>query len=163
MTSALFSPIALRGLEISNRILVSPMCQYSAENGVPNDWHLVHLGGLSLSGAGMMTMEATGVEAQGRITPGCLGLYNDEQEQAFDRVIRFCRRHGKAKIALQLAHAGRKASAALPWDGGAALDPAAGGWPTASSSDLPFADGWPAPNPMSRVEMDRVLGAFVQA
>ena len=163
MTSALFSPIALRGLEISNRILVSPMCQYSAENGVPNDWHLVHLGGLSLSGAGMMTMEATGVEAQGRITPGCLGLYNDEQEQAFDRVIRFCRRHGKAKIALQLAHAGRKASAALPWDGGAALDPGAGGWPTASSSDLPFADGWPAPNPMSRAEMDRVLGAFVQA
>ena len=162
MTSALFSSIALRELEIPNRIVVSPMCQYSAENGVANDWHLMHLGGFALSGVGLMFMEATGVEAEGRITPGCLGLYDDEQEQAFDRVIRFCRRYGEAKIGLQLAHAGRKASAALPWNGGAAIDPSSGGWLTASSSGLPFADGWPAPSPMNRADMDRVLGAFVQ-
>lgn len=163
MTSALFSSIALRELEIPNRIVVAPMCQYSAENGVANDWHLMHLGGLALSGVGMMITEAIGVEAQGRITPGCLGLYDDEQEQALDRVIRFCRRYGEAKIALQLAHAGRKASIALPWNGGAALEPSAGGWLTTSSSALPFADGWPTPSPMSLADMDRVRDAFVQA
>jgi 2,4-dienoyl-CoA reductase-like NADH-dependent reductase (Old Yellow Enzyme family) len=163
MTSVLFSPTTLRELEFPNRIVVAPMCQFSAENGLADDWHLMHLGSLAVSGVGLMIAEATGVEAQGRITPGCLGLYNDEQEEALDRGIRFCRRHGEAKIALQLAHAGRKASTAVPWNGSGPLDPSAGAWQTISASPLPFADGWPTPSPMSLTDMDRVRDAFVQA
>ncbi len=163
MTSVLFSPIALRKLEIPNRIVVAPMCQFSAENGLACDWHLMHLGSLAVSGVGLMIVEATGVEAEGRITPGCLGLYNDEQEQVLDRVFRFCRENGEAKIGLQLAHAGRKASTDVPWNGSGPLDPSAGGWPTISVSPIPFADGWPAPSPMSLADMDRVRDAFVQA
>jgi len=163
MTSRLFSPIALRELEIQNRIVASPMCQYSADEGVASDWHLLHLGALATSGVGLMFLEATGVAAEGRITPGCLGLYNDAQEQALARIIAVCRTYSGTKIALQLAHAGRKASTALPWDEGAALGPASGGWPTISSSDQPFAEGWPVPSAMTRADMYRVMADFVQA
>jgi len=163
MTSRLFSPYSLRDLEIANRIVVAPMCQYSAENGVANDWHLMHLGYFSCSGVGMMFSEAIGVEAEGRISSGCLGLYNDKQEKALERIIGFCHEHGSAKIGLQLAHAGRKASTAPPWEGGAPLDASSGGWPTISPSDAPFTNDWPPPLPMDLQDMVRVRDAFVDA
>jgi len=163
MPSHLFSPLALRGVEISNRVVVAPMCQYSAEDGTPNDWHLMHLGGFALSGAGLMFIEATAVEAAGRITPGCTGLYSDGNEQGFGRVVEFCRKHGSAKIGIQLAHAGRKASCALPWDGGLGLSETEGGWQTFGPSDTAFADTSPVPKAMNQGDMDRVRDAFVEA
>src|SRR6185295_13231763 len=108
MASALFQPILLRGLALDNRIMVSPMCQYSAVNGTMQDWHLAHLGSLSMSGAGLLCFEMTDVEATGRITPGCSGLYSDENQAALARIVAFCRANGRAKLAIQLAHAGRK-------------------------------------------------------
>ena len=126
MTSALFSPIRLAGLELANRIVVAPMCQYSADDGVGNDWHMTHLGMLANSGAGMLVIEATHVERRGRITHGCLGLYSDACEAALERVVYHCHHIGTAKIAIQLAHAGRKASSARPWEGAKALTAAGG-------------------------------------
>src|SRR6185312_15723948 len=116
--STLFSPLQLRGLALSNRIMVAPMCQYSAENGEANDWHFTHINSLALSGAAMFCIEATAVEATGRITPGCFGLYNDATENALKPIIASARKRSKAAIAMQLAHAGRKASSHTPWDGG---------------------------------------------
>ena len=116
MTSALFSPIRLADLELSNRIVVAPMCQYSAADGVATDWHITHLGMLANSGAGLVVVEATHVERRGRITHGCLGLYSDECEAALTRVIAHCHRIGTAKFGVQLAHAGRKASSQRPWE-----------------------------------------------
>src|SRR3982750_2819399 len=116
--SALFSPIKLRGLNLKNRVVVSPMCQYSAEDGVPTDWHFPHINNLSLSGAAMFCIEATHVEAIGRITPGCLGLWNDATEAALRPILVSVRKHSKAAVAIQLAHAGRKGSSHKPWDGG---------------------------------------------
>src|ERR1700739_2984935 len=121
MTSALFSPIKLAELALDNRIVVSPMCQYSADDGSATDWHLGHLGMLANSGAGLVVVEATHVERRGRITHGCLGLYSDECEAALTRVIAHCRRIGTAKFGVQLAHAGRKASSQRPWEGAKAL------------------------------------------
>src|SRR5713226_3813094 len=128
MPSALFSPIKLADLTLPNRIVVSPMCQYSANDGVANDWHLTHLGMLANSGAGLLVVEATHVERHGRITHGCLGLYTDACETAIRRIIDHCRRIGAAKLGIQLAHAGRKASAQRPWEGGSALKPGADPW-----------------------------------
>ena len=129
MSSALFSPIRLAGLELSNRLVVSPMCQYSAENGNATDWHLMHLGMLANSGAGLVIVEATAVEPIGRITHGCLGLWSDENEAALSRVLKSVRRAGTAKFGIQLAHAGRKGSCDVPWRGGQRLKtPAEGGW-----------------------------------
>jgi len=162
MSSALFSPIKLRELEVLNRVVVAPMCQYSAEDGSVTDWHLMHLGGFALSGVGLMIVEATGVEAAGRITPGCVGLYSDENEQALSRVLKFCREHGSAKIGMQLAHAGRKASAAVPWNGGTSLSAEDGSWQTYGPSAIPFADGWHTPKAMDRSDMDRIRDAFVE-
>ena len=127
MGSKLFSKLRLRSLELENRIVVSPMCQYSAVDGAMNDWHLMHLGNLSVSGPGLVFVEATGVESRGRITPGCVGLHNDEQEASQKKVLDFCRKHGKAKMGIQLAHAGRKASTVPPWEGGTPLPPENGG------------------------------------
>src|SRR5882672_7901169 len=110
MNSALFSPISLAGLELANRIVVSPMCQYSADDGCANDWHLMHLGMMAHSGAALVVVEATHVERHGRITHGCMGLYSDHNEAALARVVTHCRRSGTAKLGIQLAHAGRKAS-----------------------------------------------------
>src|SRR6476661_6292222 len=121
MTSALFSPIKLADLQLANRIAVSPMCQYSANDGVADDWHMTHLGMLANSGASLVVVEATHVERHGRITHGCLGLYSDACEDALKRVIDHCRRIGTAKFGIQLAHAGRKASSQRPWEGGHAL------------------------------------------
>jgi len=163
MTSALFSPFAMRSVELPNRVVVAPMCQYSAVDGQLTDWHLMHLGGYAASGAGLVFVEATGVEAIGRITPGCPGLHNDEQEASFARVIAACKKYGVAKIGIQLAHAGRKASTGLPWEGGTPLTEDQGAWQTIGPSATAFNEGWRTPKPMDRADMDRVREAFVQA
>src|SRR5246127_4414404 len=116
--SVLFSPIKLRGLTLPNRIMVAPMCQYSAENGKANDWHFTHINTLSLSGAAMFCIEATHVEAIGRITPGCLGLWNDATEAALRPILVSVRTHSNIAGAMQLAHSGRKGSSYRPWEGG---------------------------------------------
>src|SRR6266481_7937004 len=126
--STLFSPIELRGLKLSNRIMVSPMCQCSAVDGSATDWHFTHINSLALSGAAMFCIEATHVEAVGRITPGCLGLYSDANEAALKPILASVRKNSKAAVAMQLAHAGRKASSARPWDGGQLIPVSEGGW-----------------------------------
>ncbi len=124
--STLFSPLKLRDLTLANRIVVSPMCQYSAVNGEANDWHFTHINSLALSGAAMFCIEATHVEAIGRITPGCLGLWNDATEAALKPILASVRKHSKAAVAMQLAHAGRKGSSHTPWDGGQQIPLGAG-------------------------------------
>jgi len=119
----LFEPLNLGGITLANRIAVSPMCQYSAEDGAANDWHLQHLGSLSLSGAALVIVEQTAVEPAGRISHGYLSRYSDANERALARVVGFCRRAGSAALGIQLAHAGRKGSAKLPWEGGGPLAP----------------------------------------
>lgn len=163
MTSALFSPIQLADLELANRIVVSPMCQYSADDGVASDWHMTHLGMLANSGAGMLVVEATHVERRGRITHGCLGLYSDACEAALARVVAHCRRIGAAKLAVQLAHAGRKASSQRPWQGAKALSDAEDAWPTIGPSAVPYGPGWHTPRAMSEDDMARVRTAFTDA
>ncbi len=163
MSSTLFSPIRLGGVELENRIVVAPMCQYSAVDGCATDWHIAHLGMLANSGAGLVVVEATHVERHGRITHGCMGLYSDESEAALRRVIDFCRRAGTAKLGIQLAHAGRKASAQRPWEGGAFLKPEQDPWETIAPSGLPFGPGWHTPRAMVAEDFARVRGAFVAA
>jgi 2,4-dienoyl-CoA reductase-like NADH-dependent reductase (Old Yellow Enzyme family) len=163
MRTHLFSPITIRTLELANRIVVAPMCQYSAIEGSLTDWHLMHLGQYAVSGAGLVFVEATGVEAEGRITPGCPGLYSDENEQAMSRVIRFFRDYGSAKIGIQLAHAGRKASSDVPWNGGASLKPGDGAWQTVAPSAVPYGPGWHVPEAMNDETLQRVHDGFVQA
>jgi len=163
MTSALFSPIRLAGLELPNRIVVAPMCQYSADDGVGNDWHVTHLGMLANSGAGMLVIEATHVERRGRITHGCLGLYSDACEAALERIVYHCHHIGTAKIAVQLAHAGRKASSQRPWEGAKALSEAEDAWPTIGPSALPFGSGWHTPRAMNEDDMAKVTAAFTDA
>src|SRR5918912_1106155 len=138
MTSALFSPFKLAALELANRIVVSPMCQYSADDGCANDWHLTHLGMLANSGAGLLVVEATHVERPGRITHGCLGLYSDANEAALARVVAHCRRTGSAKLGIQLAHAGRKGSSQRPWEGGLGLKNGGDPWETTGPSAIAF-------------------------
>lgn len=163
MPSILFSPIKLGGVELENRIVVSPMCQYSSVDGCATDWHIAHLGMLANSGAGLVVVEATHVERHGRITHGCMGLYSDESEAALKRVIDFCRRAGNAKFGIQLAHAGRKASSQRPWEGAGALRPDQDPWETIAPSALPFGPGWHTPRAMTANDFDRVRGAFVAA
>ncbi len=163
MGTHLFSPISLRSLELANRIVVSPMCQYSAHDGTLTDWHLMHLGQFAVAGVGLVFVEATGVEPEGRITPGCPGLWSDANEAAMARVIRFFRDYGNAKIGIQLAHAGRKASANVPWRGGTPLKPDEGAWQTVAPSAVPYGPGWHEPEAMSGQTMQRVRDAFVQA
>ncbi|MBV9220583.1 MAG: NADH:flavin oxidoreductase/NADH oxidase [Methylobacteriaceae bacterium] len=160
----LFRPLALRGLTLANRIVVSPMCQYSAVDGVPQDWHFQHLGSFGASGPGLVMVEATGVEPIGRISPKCTGIYSDQCEREFAHVVRIVKGIGLAKIGIQLAHAGRKGSTAPPWMGGKPLaetDPEA--WQTVGPSAIPFAPGWPAPKAADRSDLDRLRGAFVEA
>ena len=163
MTSALFSPIRLADLELTNRIVVSPMCQYSADDGVASDWHLNHLGMLANSGASLLVIEAAGIERIGRITHGCFGLYSDDCEAALARVVAHCRRYGTAKLGIQLAHAGRKASSQPPWEGGGALEPGQDPWETIAPSAIPFGPKWPTPREMTTDDMARVRDGFVQA
>ena len=163
MSSALFSPIRLAGLDLPNRLVVSPMCQYSAENGSATDWHLMHLGMLANSGAALVVVEATAVESIGRITHGCLGLWSDENEVALARVLKSVRRAGTAKLGIQLAHAARKASAHLPWEGGLSLKQNENPWPTIAASPLPFGENWHVPAIVSEADMARITDAFVAA
>jgi 2,4-dienoyl-CoA reductase-like NADH-dependent reductase (Old Yellow Enzyme family) len=163
MPSALFSPIKLGDAEFANRIVVAPMCQYSALDGCATDWHIAHLGMLANAGAGLVVVEATHVERHGRITHGCMGLYSDECEAALWRVIDFCRRAGAAKFGIQLAHAGRKASAQRPWQGGGALKADEDPWQTIGPSALPVGPTWHTPREMTEDDIARVREAFAAA
>ncbi|MBB3255949.1 2,4-dienoyl-CoA reductase-like NADH-dependent reductase (Old Yellow Enzyme family) [Paraburkholderia bannensis] len=158
--SKLFTPLALRGMTLANRIVVSPMCQYSAERGEANDWHMIHLGGLALSGAAMLCIEATAVEPDGRITPGCLGLWDDATEAALEPVIAAIRRHSPIRIAMQISHAGRKASSAVPWEGGQLISVADGGWLPHAPSALPHKDDETPPLALDTAGLNRIRNAF---
>jgi len=159
--STLFSPISLRGLTLPNRIMVAPMCQYSAVDGEATDWHFTHINSLTLSGAAMFCIEATAVEAIGRITPGCLGLWNDTTEAALKPIIASARKHSKAAIAMQLAHAGRKASSHTPWDGGQQIPIVDGGWQTEAPSAVAHKEGELSPLALDAAGLARVRDAFV--
>ncbi|MFB9266708.1 NADH:flavin oxidoreductase/NADH oxidase [Bradyrhizobium erythrophlei] len=161
--STLFSPIELRGLHLSNRIMVSPMCQYSAVDGSANDWHFTHINMLALSGAAMFCIEATHVEDIGRITPGCLGLYNDANEAALKPILASVRKHSKAAVAMQLAHAGRKGSSQRPWEGGQLIPVAQGGWQPVAPSAVAHKDGEAAPLTLDDAGLKRIRDAFVAA
>jgi 2,4-dienoyl-CoA reductase-like NADH-dependent reductase (Old Yellow Enzyme family) len=163
MTSALFSSFKLRGLELPNRIVVSPMCQYMAEDGSATDWHLMHLGQLSMGAAGLLIAEATHVSRVGRISQHCLGLYSDENERALKRVVDFCRRHGVAKLGIQLAHAGRKGSVQSPQEGSKPLTAEQGAWTTLAPSALPFGPGWHVPQALTPSGLAEVKQQFVEA
>jgi anthraniloyl-CoA monooxygenase len=157
-----FVPLAIRGVELANRIVVSPMCQYSAHEGVPGDWHLVHLGSRAIGGAGLVLAEATSVSSDGRITLGCTGLWNDAQRDAWKRIVDFVHASSGAKLGIQLGHAGRKASCSTPWEGDAPLVDARA-WPTIGPSADAFKEGWHVPRAMTRSDMDRVRDDFVAA
>jgi 2,4-dienoyl-CoA reductase-like NADH-dependent reductase (Old Yellow Enzyme family) len=161
--SVLFSPIQLRGLALANRVMVAPMCQYSAVNGAANDWHFTHVNTMALSGAAMFCIEATHVEAIGRITPGCLGLWDDATEAALKPILASVRKHSKAAVAMQLAHAGRKGSSHTPWDGGQQIPLAQGGWQTEGPSALPHKAGEAAPLALDAAGLARIREAFVAA
>jgi 2,4-dienoyl-CoA reductase-like NADH-dependent reductase (Old Yellow Enzyme family) len=163
MMSVLFTPLQLGPLTLRNRIVIPPMCQYSAKDGQATDWHLMHYGALSLSGAGLLIMEATAVEPEGRISPADLGLWSEQTEQALGRVLRAIRAYSDIPVALQLAHAGRKASTARPWDGGEPIPLAQGGWTTFAPSALPYAPDHPVPHALDKDELTRIKNAFVAA
>ena len=159
--SALFSPITLRGLTLANRIMVAPMCQYSAENGAANDWHFTHINSLALSGAAVFCIEATAVEAIGRITPGCLGLYDDATEAALRPIMASVRKRSKAAVVMQLAHAGRKASSHRPWDGGQLIPLSEGGWQAEGPSAVPHKETETPPRALDAAGLKRIRDAFV--
>lgn len=157
----LFSPLTLGAVRLDNRIVVSPMCQYTADDGCATDWHVIHLGHLALSGAGLLMIEATAIEARGRITYGDLGLYDDATEAALGRVMQSVRKYSPIPVGIQLAHAGRKASCAKPWHGGGAIAPdAANGWQTLSASPLAFVVGEPVPKAATESDIDAMVDAF---
>ncbi|MBH8564615.1 NADH:flavin oxidoreductase/NADH oxidase [Nostoc sp. CENA67] len=158
----LFSPLTIRDLTLPNRVGMSPMCQYSAENGVANDWHFVHLGSRAVGGASLIMVEATAVTSTGRITPGDLGLWNDAQIEPLARIVRFVRQQG-AVAGIQLAHAGRKASCNVPWLGGTPLTPEQGGWTTVAPSSIAFHDNSPPPTSLDEDGIEQVIIAFVTA
>src|SRR5579871_596363 len=161
--SSLCPPIRLRELALPNRIMVAPMCQYSAENGEANDWHFTHINTLSLSGAAMFCIEATHVEATGRITPGCLGLWNDATEAALRPILASVRKHSRIAVAMQLAHAGRKGSSYRPWEGGQQIPLANGGWQTEGPSEVAHKEGELPPRALDASGLKRVHDAFVEA
>ena len=162
--SLLFEPLALGPLRLANRIVIAPMCQYSATEGTAGDWHLIHLGHLALSGAGLLIIEATAVLPQGRNSAQDLGLYSDANEAGLARVLGGVRAASPMPIAIQLAHAGRKASVRAPWEGGAQIGPdAAGGWQAVAPSALPFQPGTAAPQALDAAGLEQVRAAFVAA
>ena len=160
MSSRLFQPLALGGLELPNRIVIEPMCQYSASDGCMSDWHVLHLGQLALAGAGLLTVEATAVLPDGRITPFDVGLYDDSTERAMARTFAAFRRYSSTPLAIQLAHAGRKASTDAEWRGMGRLAPSAGGWQPVGPSALPFDPSDDAPLALDRDGIRRVRAAF---
>ena len=162
--SSLFQPWQIGRMPLANRIVVAPMCQYSSHQGSANDWHLIHLGHLALSGAGLLVVEATAVSAEGRITAGDLGLYDDANEAALDRVVSAVRAHSPIKVAIQLAHAGRKASSREPWNGGAQIpvgEPRS--WQAVAPSPLPHAEGEQAPAALDDAGLLKVRSDFAEA
>ena len=159
----LFTPIDLGGITLPNRIVVSPMCQYSAREGRMTDWHLMHLGQFACSGAGLFVVEATGVTPEGRISHGCTGLYDDATEQAMARALAVYRGITKHPVGIQLAHAGRKASAHPPFAGGKALGPGESPWQTAAPSSIAFGEGWPVPHELAVSEIHSLRDSFVKA
>ena len=164
-TPALFAPLTLGPMTVPNRIAVAPMCQYSADDGSATDWHMQHWMSLAMSGAGMVTIEATGVERHGRITHGCLGLYSDHNEDAAKRTLTAARRvapHG-TRFGVQIAHAGRKASVHIPWKGGKPLGADEDAWQAVGPSAVPYAPDWPAPRALDDDGIQRVISHFVLA
>ncbi|MGE5336335.1 MAG: bifunctional salicylyl-CoA 5-hydroxylase/oxidoreductase [Gemmatimonadota bacterium] len=160
----MFTPYVVRSVRLKNRVVVSPMAQYSCVDGVPGEFHLVHLGARALGGAGMVVAEMTCTSPDARITPGCPGLWNDAQRDAWKRIADFVHRETDAKIAMQLGHAGAKGSTNAPWEGaGADMPLAAGNWPLISASAVPYLEDGPIPRPMTRADMDRVRDDFVRA
>ncbi|HWP35068.1 MAG TPA: NADH:flavin oxidoreductase/NADH oxidase [Thermodesulfobacteriota bacterium] len=160
--SQLFTPLALRGIEFRNRIFVSPMCQYSSDEGLPTDWHLVHLGSRAVGGAGLVMVEATAVVPEGRISPWDSGIWSDRHAEAFRRIVAFVKAQG-AVAGIQLAHAGRKASVEVPWRGGRPIPPGAGGWQPVAPSPVPFAEGYPVPRALTEADIEEVVAAFAAA
>ena len=162
--SLLFSPLSLGPLELSNRIVIAPMCQYSAHDGCVSDWHHIHLGNLALSGAGLLILEATAVEPRGRISHADLGLWNDDQEAALAALLASVRRWSAMPLGIQLAHAGRKASTTRPWDGGGAI-PAdhPDGWTTVSASALAYDERHGVPRALDAAGIDALVAEFVRA
>ncbi len=158
----LFAPLKLRSVEFKNRIFVSPMCQYSSDDGMPNDWHLVHLGSRAVGGAAMVIVEATAVSPEGRISPGDCGMWTDEQSEAFKPITHFINEQNCVP-GIQLAHAGRKASTDAPWRGGQALSEAQGGWRPIAPSPLAFNQASPIPREMTPADIDQLIGQFVAA
>jgi 2,4-dienoyl-CoA reductase-like NADH-dependent reductase (Old Yellow Enzyme family) len=159
--SALFSAFVLREVEFRNRVFVSPMCQYSSRDGMPDDWHLAHLGSRAVGGAALVMAEATSVSPEGRISPGDTGIWSDDHAEAFRPIASFIKSQG-AVPGIQLAHAGRKASTDVPWRGGKPLDMAEGGWQTLAPSAVPFGN-YPAPREMTAQDMDQVAREFTEA
>ena len=158
----LFSPLTQRSLVLRNRIVVSPMCQYSVTDGMPDDWHLVHLGSRAVGGAAVVIAEATAVEPRGRISPADTGIWNDAQRDAWAPIARFIAAQGSIP-GIQLAHAGRKGSTAAPWDGGKAVAPDAGGWTPVAPSEVAYADDYPHPEALDAAGIRAVIDAFVAA
>ena len=158
----MFTPFKLRDMLLSNRVVVSPMCQYSSEDGMPNDWHFVHIGSRAVGGAGLVFVEMTDVSAEGRISPGCAGMYKPEHVTAWKRIVEFVHRNSASKIAMQLGHAGRKASTQRMWEGMDEPLPE-GNWPIISASPLPYFPHSQVPKEMTRADMDQVQGDFVRA
>ncbi|MCK9605596.1 MAG: NADH:flavin oxidoreductase/NADH oxidase [Methylomonas sp.] len=161
--SPLFTPYSIGGLTLTNRIVIAPMCQYSARDGEASDWHMMHLGNLAMSGAGLLIIEATAVEPVGRISPGDLGLWSDATEAALGKVVQAVRRYSAMPIAIQLAHAGRKASTAVPWEGGRQIGAERGGWATVAPSALPYSPDEADPIALDQADLARILQGFVSA
>lgn len=161
MMPRLFQPLKLRGLTLPNRIVISPMCQYSADDGQMNEWHMAHLAQMSLSGAGLLILEATAVVPEGRISANDAGLYDDACEAAMARILSFIRKVSTIPLGIQIGHAGRKASTRRPWEGRAGLPEAEGGWQTFAPSALPYAKDWPEPLAMTTAQIDDLVAAFV--
>jgi 2,4-dienoyl-CoA reductase-like NADH-dependent reductase (Old Yellow Enzyme family) len=162
MMDTLFAPLKIRDITFRNRIAVSPMCEYSCEDGFANDWHLVHLGSRAVGGAGLVITEATAVEARGRITPADLGIWKDEHIETLARIAGFVKQHG-AVPGIQLAHAGRKASCHVPWKGGEPVPENEGGWQTVAPSAAPFRETDPTPCALGTKEIHAIVAAFEAA
>jgi 2,4-dienoyl-CoA reductase-like NADH-dependent reductase (Old Yellow Enzyme family) len=160
--SLLFSPLQIRDVTFRNRVFVSPMCQYSSRDGLPTEWHMVHLGSRAVGGAAMVTVEATAVTADGRISPDDSGIWSDAHAEAFKPIARFIRAQG-AVAGMQLAHAGRKASTDVPWRGGGPLGPDMRGWTPVAPSAVPFDAGHPVPRELDAAALDDVVEAFAAA
>lgn len=163
MRVTLFTPVDIGGITLPNRVVVSPMCQYSADDGCMNDWHFVHLGHLAYSGAGLLMVEATHVTREGRITHHCTGLYDEHNEASIKRVIDNCRRLTKNPIGIQIGHAGRKASSHVPWQGRLWLQPHQSPWQTVAPSPIPYGEGWHTPKELTVGEIGALVRAFVSS